>query len=89
MNKKLLTYTLVIIGLLLAIWSSSYFPENQPEPWRNFKWQLNAMAFILWGLAYRITKPPEWLPDFSRRLSPILALLLIVIGIIIFLLSWL
>ena len=81
-----------LTGFVLALGGVLLATSTPTGPERNTWWRVVSIGFILVGLAlypYDRNQIPDWTPNWTRRFVPIYAWFFIIVGGIIFLLSWL
>ena len=99
MNKKTCLVYLLLGSFSCVLFTGFMFYEfgDTIEPWRNFKWQLLGIGLVVGGIAEHYSVIPELISQTgfkyflfqSPELRPILNRCLIIVGIVIFVCSWL
>lgn len=91
MKKRCLLQGVSVLGALVTLCGMLYATTTLTEPARSNWWRVVSLGMIVVGLSmypYR-HQMPDYAPQLARRLAPAYALLWIILGIVIFLLSWL
>jgi hypothetical protein len=55
-------------------------------------WRISSGSFIAFGLLnylYSRNFMPEWVPSWGRKMAPVVAILQMLFGVVLFILSWL
>jgi hypothetical protein len=80
-----------LAGFLVGLCGVVYATGTLDEPARSNWWRVVSIGMIIMGLSmypYR-NQMPDYVPDLARRLAPAYALFWIILGVVVFLLSWL
>ena len=82
-----------LLGFFLALCGVMYATTIPTEPTRSNWWRVVALGLVLIGLtSMALARPPlvvDFVPELGRRLGYALGVAFVVVGVLIFLLSWL
>lgn len=82
-----------LLGFFLAFCGVMYATTTSTEPARSNWWRVVALGWVLSGLTtMALARPPlvvDLTPELARRVGYALGVAFVVVGVLIFLLSWL
>jgi len=91
--KRLVVQTGSLLGFLMALCGTLYATTSRLGLARTNWWRVGGAGWILMGLTTMLlARPPlvpEFVPEIGRRLGYGLGVLMVLIGAVILLLSWL
>jgi hypothetical protein len=89
MRRYCLSTLIGLAGFFLTLFGIFLATRTLNGTERSFGWRVVSAGTILFGLTVFLQPIPDWVPAWGRRFAPIYAWFFIIVGIVIFLLSWL